>query len=112
MAGPITNFNQQMLDRQMMMMDRMRTLCPQTAAIGERLSMRPVELWEAPTAPTQPGFTPFGSTDLQMRNDRAMMYADMKQAQNSQGLMGILGQACAQEMITGQVAVVPPFLQP
>ena len=75
-GGNITNFNQQAMDQQMFMMDRMRAVCPGTAAIGENLTTRPV-------------------------NSGNMFYDDQANAHNAMGLTNLLGQACAIEASGG-----------
>lgn len=84
-GGNITNFNQQAMDQQMFMMDRMRAICPGTAAIGENLTTKPV-----------------------YTND--MVYNDMQHARNNQGLMSVLGTACAVEAAGGGAPQFPSFL--
>ncbi|MBX3165887.1 MAG: hypothetical protein KF760_00690 [Candidatus Eremiobacteraeota bacterium] len=84
--GNITNFNQQAMDQQMFLMDRMRVVCPGTAAIGENLTTRPVYSGN-------------------------MFYDDQANAASSQGLTNLLGQACAIEASGGGVPQqFPSFL--
>ena len=108
LAFSITNFNQQTQDRQKLLLERMRGLCPQTANIGERLSLLPV-------LPEQVRVTENGApagpvVDGMSLSDHQMIGADLINAQNSKGLTAILGQACAREMEQGH-ATLPPFLQ-
>lgn len=111
MAVSILNFSQQAQEQQQMIRDRMRSFCPQTAALGDRLTVRPVELGEVPPAPPTIGGSIMISP-VHQELDRRMYVSDMMNAQNTQRLTGLLGQACAQEMLTGQGASLPPFLQP
>ena len=109
MALPIINFSQQAQEQQQRMLDRMRSLCPQTAALGERLVLRPVDLSEVKVGPSQSGgFMNPAQADM----DRRMLAADILDAQSSQRLTAVLGQACSQEMLTGEGAVLPAFLRP
>ncbi len=110
MALPITNFSQQAQAQQQLALDRMRSLCPQTAALGERLSIRPVDLSEVPSSAPPSGGLMFNPRQAEL--DRQMLVSDMMDAQNSQRLTSALGQACAQEMLTSPAATLPPFLTP
>lgn len=84
-VGNITNFNQQAMDQQMFLMDRMRAVCPGTAAIGENLRVRP-------------------------SNTGDMFVDDTNNARNSQGLTNVLGAACAIEAAGGGAPQFPSFL--
>ena len=108
MAFSITNFNQQAQDQQRLMLERMRGLCPQTANIGERLTLLPVLPDQVHVTENGQPAGPFvGGLSV---SDHQMIGADMINAANAQALTAILGQACAREMEQGP-AVLPPFLQ-
>ncbi|MBN9418587.1 MAG: hypothetical protein J0I12_24260 [Candidatus Eremiobacteraeota bacterium] len=84
-AGMITNFNQQAADQQRLMLDRMRAVCPGTAAIGENLRIQP-------------------------SNTGDMYFDDTNNARNNQGLTNVLGAACAVEAAGGGAPQFPSFL--
>ncbi|MBS2039845.1 hypothetical protein JST97_32975 [bacterium] len=42
MASYITNFNQQAMDQQLFLLDRMRVACPNTAELGQNLTTKPL----------------------------------------------------------------------
>lgn len=87
-TGNITNFNQQAMDQQMFLMDRMRAVCPGTAAIGENLTTKPVYSGN-------------------------MFFDDQANARSAMGLTNLLGQACAIEAAGGgPPQQFPGFLLP
>jgi len=100
MAVSITNFNQLAREQQMRMQERMHSLCPQTANLSEQLILRPVS----------PDQIPLNQNSGLSISDQQMIGADRINAQNSQALSAVLGQACAQEMLSGEQATLPPFL--
>jgi hypothetical protein len=83
----ITNFNQQAADQQAFLISQMRTQCPQTAALSDRVTAKPVTS------------VPHGLD--------GMVSADMQQAQNSQALTKLLIGACNSERAQGGY---PPFM--
>lgn len=83
--GQILNFNQQAKDQQLFLLDRMRSVCPQTAALGENLTIKPAMTGDIGTN-------------------------DMVNARNTQGLTAVLGQACAAEAGNGGFPNFPQFL--
>lgn len=94
MAANITNFNQAARDQQAFMIDLMRSQCPRTAALSDRIM--PV-----------PAYVGGPSSSLKDA-DRRMFEADRRQAENSQALSTLLIGACNDERAEYGF---PPFMQ-